>query len=315
VFAESAAQDELLDPLHPVTYTNQTVATMVAGVIAGTRYQMGNVEWAGTGTMSWTWGDTRWKALQDIAAYFGLEIVTRVELGAGNAIAGRYVDLVVSRGMETNKFLEYRKDIAGMKRTGDSGQLFTAVYGVGKSKANGTFVTFAETVWTTPTNPVAKPADQDWVGDPDALQLYGIPLADGSKKHRFYVFQDPDEEDAARLLTRAHEDLQTKVIPGYAYECDAVALERMPEQEPGAGAYEHERMRLGDLVVTRDLDFEPMLTWSARVYEVQRCYSDMRKDRIVVGFRRRKQVSSLDAARKLERRVFSREGLWSGYTG
>jgi hypothetical protein len=160
-------------------------------------------------------------------------------------------------------------------------------------------------------DPYDKPADEYWLDDPDLVQRYGV-LVDGVMQSQRYVFPDPDETNPSRLLQRACDDFERRKYP-CAYELEAVSLERIPDQ--GDGTYEHERVRLGDLVTVRNSKASPPTVDLIRVTEVSRCKSDKTKDRIVVGYRRRTQVETLAAGRLLERRVWTREGVWSGFTG
>lgn len=306
---------ELLESVvRPVTFTSEWPQDILADLIAGTRWSVGDVDYAPLTTHEWKDYRSSWSAIVELAASTGLLIRPWVSI-SGNVVTGRYIDLLSDPQNVQGKFLDYTKDMAAITRTQHSPAIYTALIGLGRSKSDGSFVTFTDVVWTTPTNPVAKPADQDWVGDDDARELYGLINETGQNYHRWGVYQLPDETSASSLLEKTWEALQQVNRPRFSYEVSVVALERIREQRPGAGRYEHEKMRLGDVVAVRDFTITPPIVATETVVETMRSYTDPSRDMVTLGMARNKLTSTLADLKELQKRVYDSEGIWSGWTG
>ena len=100
----------------------------------------------------------------------------------GNHITARTVSIVADTPRQTGKRFTWNRDLLQITRQADTTSLVTALYGRGKTigikespsqAARGARRTFADAVWTTPDQPVDKPAGQEWVGDPQALARWG----------------------------------------------------------------------------------------------------------------------------------------------
>jgi hypothetical protein len=151
------------------------------------------------------------------------------------------------------------------------------MYGRGKgveteSGGYGRRLTFEDVAWTTPANPVNKAAGQEWVGDPEALARWGRP----GGRHRFGIYTNEDQTDAAALLQETWDALQEQKTPLVTYKLDVVALETLTE-------YSHEAVRLGDLVRVIDREFRPELVVSARVVEIERDLKAPENTKIILG--------------------------------
>jgi len=329
---DDSAQDELnCWPIHfAVPYSGVAADDMLTDVLAGTRWQPGIVEALSSQTADADWKDypTAWACVLDIARLFSLEPKTRVEV-VGNLITARYVDLLQRRGTYTGLTLSYAGNTSSVERLGDGGQVYTAMYGLGKADTNGDPLTFTNVVWTVlGGDPIDKPDNQAWVGDPDMLEglpadpangvaevpAYGIPLDGGdSVIHRFGVFRDPDETDAGHLLDKTYADWNTyHRRPQYSYDVAVVSLERMPPQQPGDAVRTWEALRIGDTVGVRNTVTVPPYSDEARVSEVRRCYSDPTKDAVVLGPPRRRFSSYIADNLRLGRKVAQQEGIWTG---
>ena len=306
---------ELLDSIvRPTTWTSQTPTAVLTDLLAGTRWSVGSVDYGPIVTLTLSDYPSTWAAIRELCDETGLVPVSHVTI-EGNAVTGRYIDLLTEPENVTGKFLDYAKDTATIKRTGSSTTLYTALIGLGKSKSDGTFVTFTDEVWTTTGgDPVDKPAEQDWVGDDDARDLYGLPLAGGANLHRMGVAQFPDETDAGTLLENTYAKLLELNHPQFTYEVDVVALERLRAQKPGANTYDHERIRVGDMVAVRDLTFVPPIVAVEPVIETRRCYTDATRDSITLGTARSSILTDIAELKDFTKRVYSQEGIWSGWT-
>ncbi|HEY8416179.1 MAG TPA: phage tail protein, partial [Thermaerobacter sp.] len=211
-------------------------------------------------------------------------------------------------------------------------ELVTAMIGLGRADENGVRLTFADVTWSKASgDPADKPAGQDWVGDEDALQRWGLP----GGRHIFGIYDDPDEEDPNELLQKTWNALQQRVNSRYTYEVEVALLERLAEQveparEPeyyslqaqfyaqfdgqplprGASGWEHEAVRLGDTVTIHDTSVDPPLVLEARVIEVQRSYVDPTRDKVVLGYYRPLITTLPAVVADLQRRLNQRQGVW-----
>lgn len=271
VRCEGLAYELAGEVLRPVSYTGQTATQILDDLLDGTRWVPGDVDY--TGTMDFTYKDYQsvFTAVRALQEECGLEMVYRTTFNtARRQVTGHYIDLVSRVGSDTMRFIEYARDAKSITRTGDSSRLVTALIGLGKSKPDGTYVTF------TAEDETYKPAGQDYVGDDDARELYGVPQSDGSRTHIYGVYRVDDESSAAKLLVKTRAELARRVVPDYTYDVDAAMLDRLPSQKPGDvwNEYSHEFIGLGDQVVVRDLTFSPPLMVTVRVQEITRSYTD-----------------------------------------
>jgi phage minor structural protein len=272
VTCESAHQELNGAIVRPTTYTGQPLSVIIPSLLTGSRWSPGVIEFDGIYTAEYNDYPTVLKALKDLIAEAGMEVRYRVEM-SGSRVTGRYIDIVQSLGSDTGKIVEYKKDLRGITRTGDATNVVTALIGLGASNTSG-FTTFTNTGWTTPTNPVAKPAGQDWIGDTTALMTFGIPNSDGSRTHIFGTFTDADETSPTKLLDKTYAELKRRCQLPYTYDVDMVLLDQAPAQSPLSGDFEHEKVDLGDTVTVRDLTFDPPVATKVRVLETRRSYTN-----------------------------------------
>ncbi|NLJ84681.1 MAG: hypothetical protein GX336_07210, partial [Halanaerobiaceae bacterium] len=243
--------------------------------LSGTRWSVGNVADLGLNSTNFYY-ESVLSAVQKVADVWKGELQFRVVIEGGK-ISARYVDLLARRGADTGKQFVYSKDIKSIEREVDLTTLVTALYGRGKGvevgEGYGRRLDFADVVWSTASgDPVDKPAGQEWVGDPEALARWGWP----GGRHRFGVFEDPEETDPAKLLQKTWEALQKENNPRITYRLDVVDLERL-------SGYEHEKVRLGDTVRVIDRAFSPELLVEARVIEISRDLLQPENTRITLG--------------------------------
>jgi len=263
--------DDIVTDKRPVS--NARVA--LEGMLENTRWQAGVVDDLGVSSTH-AYYESALSGVQKVANAWKGELRWRCVVEGG--VITRYVDLLAMRGTDTGKQFAYSKDILSIEREVDTSGVVTALYGRGKgieldSGSYGRRLTFADVVWSTGAgDPVDKPAGQEWVGDPEALARWGRP----GGRHRFDVFVDEEETDAERLLEKTWAELQVRKNPRVTYRLDVVALEELT-------GYEHEKVRLGDLVRVIDREFKPELVVSARVVEIERDLLDPANTTLVLG--------------------------------
>jgi phage minor structural protein len=259
---------ELIDDIVTDKRPSSTATAALAGMLENTRWNVGIVDDLGTAKTS-AYYISALEAVQKVADAWKGELRWRCVVTGG--VITRYVDLLAGRGADTGKQFAYTKDIVSIEREVDASNVVTALYGRGKgveldSGAYGRRLTFADVVADD------KPAGQEWIGDAEALARWGRP----GGRHRFAVFTDEEETDAEALLEKTRVELAKRKVPRITYRLDVVSLEQV-------AGYEHEAVRIGDLVRVIDREFRPELVVSARVVELERDLLQPAKTKIVLG--------------------------------
>jgi len=273
-FCEHALYELIDDFIEDVRPTDCSAHFALTQALSGTRWQPGTVDNLGQNSTNFYY-ESALSAVQKVVNTWKGELQFRV-IVEGGTISARYVDLLARRGADTGKQFVYSKDIKSIEREVDLTETKTALYGRGKGvevgEGYGRRLDFADVVWTSPPDPVDKPAGQEWVEDPEALARWGRP----GGRHRFGTYDDPEETDAARLLQKTWEALQERKNPRITYRLDVADLERL-------SGYEHEKVRLGDTVRVIDRAFSPALLVEARVIEINRDLLRPENTRITLG--------------------------------
>jgi phage minor structural protein len=294
-----AAFYELLGDI--VTTGGGTVTAWIAliSALSQSRWEEGNV--ADLGIHSTTFDhQTALGCLQQIAATWQGELQFRVTI-ANNIITHRYVDLVTRRGSAAGKVFVFGKDLKKVTREVDFNNVYTAMYGRGKGTTESSRLTFADSVWIIPTNPVNKPIGQEWVSDTAALAQYGV--AAGTR-HRFGLFDDSQEADPLVLLQKTWDALQIAKEPVVNYQFDAMLLEQLSPD------YSHEAVRIGDTTAVLDNNFSPPLQLMVRVVEIQRDILEFDKTKITLGNFKQDLTTTQLAQNDINRQVKNNAGIW-----
>lgn len=215
-------------------------AEAFGAILNGTGCALGTVMATGrTGDID-IYYQNAWKAVQDTRAIYDARLVVRYGI-ADNVITGMALDVLAKESMFRGRFFDTAVDAesAYLMR---SGRPVTVLYGLGNSVSTGDNpqkLTFADVVWSKAGgDPADKPAGQDWIGDAEAMAIYGR-VED--------VYTNQYQDDPAKLLRETWEQLK-KVCKPIA---TATATVQDMEFVPG---YEHQQVRLWDTVaiVRRD---------------------------------------------------------------
>lgn len=301
VFAESAALELIHDILRPVSLTAVTAAQAVGEVLEGTNWQVGTVEWLGVENFEFDSYPTVLSALHEINERYGGDIVFRPEFVNGE-VTGRYVDLLQHRGSEGVFRFDNTTDIQEVERVEDSSLLVTALIGVGKSNDAGVPLTFAglsDTLYLKDGTPVDKPLGLDWVGNPEALQIFS-----SNGKHKLGVFKT-EETDAQALLKRTWAELLKYSEPQLSYAVRVALLARSLSAE-----YVHKTVTIGDSGDVIDHEFDPPLLVSARVIERVTSFTDPEKDSVVLGNFIRYEKDPIQIIENLQDTIRTESGKW-----
>lgn len=297
--------DNIIEDLRTV---NGTADSAIDDALSKSRFEKGTVADLGLRTTNFYY-ESAISAIQKIISTWGGELKKRIYFD-GSKITGRFVDLLARRGADTGKRFEFTKDLVSIKRTVDTSNLKTALYGRGKGEQTETGgytrrIDFADVVWNgSGLDPVDKPLGQQWVGDPEALEKFGrIDPDTGKKMHRFGVFEDGEETDPEALLTKTWNALQGTNTPRVTYEMNVLDLEQFT-------GLSHEKVRLGDTVFVIDKEFKPALRVEARVIEIKRDIVSPENTEIILGNFLPMFTDLASRLKNIESKVDGRTGVW-----
>lgn len=215
-------------------------AEAFGAILSGTGCALGTVTATGrTGDID-IYYQSAWKAVQETRAIYDARLVVRYGI-LDNVITGMTLDVLAKESVFRGRFFDTAVDAESAYLT-RSGRPVTVLYGLGNSVSTGDNpqkLTFADVVWSKASgDPTDKPAGQDWIGDAEAMAIYGR-VED--------VYTNQYQDDPAKLLRETWEQLK-KVCKPIA---TATATVQDMEFVPG---YEHQQVRLWDTVaiVRRD---------------------------------------------------------------
>lgn len=304
-YAEHAVYEIIDDIVEDLRVINGTARDAMTKGLSSSRWEVGEVSPTfDTGTINFYYSNGM-DNLERIVSTFGGELKYRVTLNKDRtAIEGRFVDLLQRRGSDSGKRLEYTKDLVEVKRTVDSSGLKTALYGRGKGEEieeTGGYtrkVTFEDIVWRViDGDPVDKPAGQEWVGSPIALEKYG---RENGTRHRFGTI-DFETTDPEELLRLTWEELQRVSEPRVTYELSVIDLEALT-------GLDHEKVRLGDTVFVIDRDLGIRI--EARVLQIKRSLVNPEETEIVLG-NFIEDITDYNAKiEQIEAKITDRQGVW-----
>jgi phage minor structural protein len=296
------------EPLEDVRPYNTTAQNALSSALTGTRWQIGTVASLGLNSTNFYYISVT-EAITMILNTWSGEIRDRIEIDENNNIVGRYIDMLTRRGADTGKTWEIDKDILFIRHKVQSYPK-TALYGRGSSLETdeGGFtrkITFADVVWSKANgDPCDKPAGQEWVGDPEALLVYGRKNKNGTRRYRFGFFENGEQKEPAELLLETWNALQQQKRPLDNFEMDVFLLEDIT-------GYEHEKVRLGDTTFAIDRSFADPIEIEERivVYEYDVADPD-NTGKVELG-----QYINLyaddDRIDKIEARLNDKSGIWN----
>ena len=156
--------------------TDNTATQALTSALDGTNWIVGTVANLGLNSTTF-YRENPLSAIHKVVDAWGGELRFRI-VTVGNAVSGRFVDLLARRGAETGHSFEYGRNVESITKTEYTGDTKTAMYGYGKGEKSGTGftrrITFEDIGWAVAGgDPVDKPLGQDWVGDEDALKDNG----------------------------------------------------------------------------------------------------------------------------------------------
>lgn len=231
IHAEHIALAELTDcHMTALEIDNQTPAAVLASILTGTGWAVGDVSATNISSADLTIGSV-WQNIHTIESNWNVYILPRVDLSGG-----RYLDIVPGgarpfRGVRLS--IDKNADEIGV--TYDDTNVITAMYGYGK-QSDGVPLTFESVVWVETADHPAKPAGQAYINDPEATAAYGR-----NGRPRFGYYQNGNIDNAQTLLEKTWESLKTTNEPRVTIDCMIRDLYRL--------GYADEKIDLHDMAL------------------------------------------------------------------
>ncbi len=210
-------------------FTDRTAQFALDAALEGTRF-IGEVEVvlgeASTNFYRLASSDCIWK-IMDV---WGGEFKDTIVLNEKGRISQRKIQLSQRRGADIGARFEIDHNMNSIERTVISDPI-TAMYGWGASLeteggGHTRYIDFKDIEWKVSNgDPVDKPKGQAWVGDPDALQKYGLEH-NGELLHLYDEFSNQDYEDPEELLMATWEHLQKVKDPEINYKMSVDLLDK-----------------------------------------------------------------------------------------
>lgn len=219
VYAESCLADLACSFIEERRLSGATAAEAARAVLgpAGWKWSVEGLD-AEAGCLLYR--TNRLAALRRVCEVWGAEPDPWVEVGPGG-VEARGVALRARVGAWCGARLSYGRNLGRLVRTVDDGEVFTALYGFGA----GLPVMDDEGAWTggyaRRLTFGSVNGGVSWVGDEAAREEWGLPLADGTRAHRFGSVSFPGETDPARLLERTRVELARASSPQVGYVAEA----------------------------------------------------------------------------------------------
>ncbi|AND85186.1 hypothetical protein CTDIVETGP_0091 [Clostridium tyrobutyricum DIVETGP] len=276
IYCEISAQDDLIkDVVRPTSFSSASLKDVLTSVLAGSDWEVGNVEDFGVKDYKIDDYPTKLKAVIDAVAEYGGELNFEYSmLKSSVTINSQKVSAYKQLGTVTNKLFTYGIDIEGVERTEDVSKLITAVVVVGKSDSDSTPITIAN----IPVSQLGdlpegyeKPTAGDWVGSQTAVQNYSP-----TGKHIFGVYKDNEARSPAELFANALGVLKQYSRPQMTYKVSVALLSEL-------AGYEVQKVAIGDTIVVQDVTLNPALYVSARIRQFNRSISDPTQSSVELG--------------------------------
>ena len=279
------------DYIEDKRFRNEGVTRAIMTALEPTRWEPGIIEDLGTATTSF-YRESVKEAIQGklIPAWQG-ELFTRVKI-VNNRITNRYVDIKKTLGDFKGKRFDYDKDVTTIKRTIDTTDLCTALYGYGKgeeiegSDAYGRRINFADVN-----------EGKAYVENLEALNMYGRNGKNG-KAHIFGKVEFDDCTDKKELLELTRKELEHRSRPRVTYELEVEDL-----------GVDFEKVDRGETVIVKDKDLG--LTITSRVIEYEEYEEDgAERTRVKLGDHRELLTDTIDRVDSFVTDFRSKSGVW-----
>ncbi|NIK10929.1 phage tail spike protein [Alkalibacillus almallahensis] len=245
--------------IYPQTFNAQSATQMVGHATDGTEWQPGLIEITNVRTFNVESHRNPFAFLKTIANEFDAELRFRI-VTDGNRVVARYVDLLKRRGEWQGREVTSGKDLASIKRTERTDNVYTALVGIGPEREDGSRLEVT-------------------VEDQDALKRWGRRDKNGNLQHLIGTYEPQSTRQdmtESELEQYTRTELNKRINAVVEFEADIVDLEHVP-------GLENKRFRFGDTIKIKDTGFEPPLYLEARIFEQERSIVDKSAKKVKLG--------------------------------
>ncbi|MDQ0158955.1 phage tail spike protein [Alkalibacillus salilacus] len=245
--------------IYPQAFTGQTASQMIGHATNNTEWRPGIVEIDKYRTFEVDSHRNPFAFLKTIAKEIDAELRFRVETD-GNRIIGRFVDLLERRGRWRGREATFGKDLASIKRTEKTDNIFTALVGIGPEREDGSHL-------------------EVLVEDQDALERWGRRDENDELQHLIGTYEPQSTSQdmtESELKQYTQTELNKRINAVIEFEADIVDLEHVP-------GLENKRFRFGDTIKMKYTGFEPPLYLEARIFEQERSIVDRSAKKVKLG--------------------------------
>lgn len=260
VFTEASYLEDLqkAKPIAPQTLDQTTPKSAVEFALTGTGWELGEVEYTGFRTISWTSYNNPYEILKILQTRFESQLDFTIET-RGNKVTKRLVHLRQPKELFNGKEIRRGKDLTDLVRTTTSTDVVTALVALAPEPQE-------DEDGNTPERLVIE------IKDDEAQAKWG-------KAYNYiWGLYEPESSDEdmteARLRTLATTELNKHNKPKVEYSIEAVSIEE---------EYPHEKVVLGDKIRLKDDVSEPFFYVDATVKEVTRSIFDKHSKEFVLG--------------------------------
>ncbi|BAH18221.1 phage tail spike protein [Macrococcoides caseolyticum] len=215
-------------PILAGKYENTTVNDKLSEVLKDTGWTVGDCDFAGIRTMSWTSTQTPYEMIKLIETNHSLKASYEIII-SDNEVSERKVNMREPVALFKGKEIVYGKDLISMKRTIDFSEVKTALLALGPENDKGQRITTV-------------------VVDDEAQEQFNLP-----QRYIWGIYEPESNEQnmtLERLTTLATTELNKRKSASISYEISVADIEE---------EYSHEIVRYGDLVRIKNSDFTPSL--------------------------------------------------------
>lgn len=243
----SAMADLRLAHVRQCAMASVTARTALSTLLELTRWEVGEVEDFGTADVVLE-VQSAWTALLEIAGVFGCEIEAEIVPG-DSGVASRKINLRHRVGADKPIRFDYGDNMAGVVKEVGEEDVYTAVYGYGKSLDTKTDGIQNRLMFSVGGKP--------YLEDSEALELWGVPDGKGGKAHAFGFYENSSCESASQLIDETRAYLDEHKSPKVTYRTDIPFAQL-------------EGVEIGDAVQVVDRGFTTELRIEARIGEMTR---------------------------------------------
>ena len=254
-------------------YRTATAQSVLEEILQGTGWNVGTVE-SNPSSMGRLDRGSVWQNVSVISGNWNVYVMPRVTVNS-NGISGRFLDLLPVSGTDRGLRLAINKNVTDPCVTYDDSELYTALYGYGGTKKEGSGSSkitveydFSSVTWAKTSDHPAKPAGQTYLEYPEMTALYGR-----NGKPRFGYYQNTDIKDPAILLEKTWESLKQCCEPKISITGSVMDLKRL--------GYADVPMRLHDMAI---IELEPVgLLFYKQIIQLQVDLLDPTKNTPTIG--------------------------------